>query len=64
MYQVYMVFFSVRKLSILKIKTYLFACEIIFGQIIEYCEQIEPPVRMIEPASAINRATQCNRESH
>ena len=31
---------------------------------IEYCEQIEPPVRMIEPASAINRATQCNRESH
>ena len=30
----------------------------------EYCEQIEPPVRMIEPASAINRATQCNRESH
>jgi len=34
MYQVYMVFFSVRKLSILKIKTYLFACEIIFGQII------------------------------
>ena len=31
---------------------------------LEYCEQIEPPVRMIEPASAINRATQCNRESH
>ena len=31
---------------------------------VEYCEQIEPPVRMIEPASAINRATQCNRESH
>ena len=31
---------------------------------IEYCEQIEPPVRMIEPASAINRATQCERESH
>ncbi|WP_373790916.1 hypothetical protein, partial [Jeotgalibaca porci] len=30
----------------------------------EYCEQIEPPVRMIEPASAINRATQCERESH
>ena len=30
----------------------------------EYCEQIEPPVRMIEPASAINRATQCKRESH
>jgi AcrR family transcriptional regulator len=32
--------------------------------VLEYCEQIEPPVRMIEPASAINRATQCNRESH
>ena len=32
--------------------------------VVEYCEQIEPPVRMIEPASAINRATQCNRESH
>ena len=31
---------------------------------VEYCEQIEPPVRMIEPASAINRATQCERESH
>ena len=34
------------------------------GENSEYCEQIEPPVRMIEPASAINRATQCNRESH
>lgn len=33
-------------------------------KLLEYCEQIEPPVRMIEPASAINRATQCNRESH
>ena len=40
--------------------------DIVFGRksIREYCEQIEPPVRMIEPASAINRATQCNRESH
>ncbi len=36
----------------------------IIYSIYEYCEQIEPPVRMIEPASAINRATQCNRESH
>ena len=35
-----------------------------YEKLIEYCEQIEPPVRMIEPASAINRATQCNRESH
>ena len=33
-------------------------------KLLEYCEQIEPPVRMIEPASAINRATQCERESH
>ena len=29
---------------------------------IEYCEQIESPVvRMIEPASAINRAAKCER---
>ena len=35
-----------------------------YGDPDEYCEQIEPPVRMIEPASAINRATQCERESH
>ena len=42
-----------------------FLPQAILGTMIgEYCEQIEPPVRMIEPASAINRATQCNRESH
>ena len=35
-----------------------------FSELNEYCEQIEPPVRMIEPASEINRATQCNRDSH
>ena len=35
-----------------------------YARVSEYCEQIEPPVRMIEPASAINRATQCARESH
>lgn len=34
------------------------------NELSEYCEQIEPPVRMVEPASAINRATQCARESH
>ena len=38
--------------------------EVYSDSVVEYCEQIEPPVRMIEPASAINRATQCNRESH
>ena len=52
------------KTKVLTRVTMMVALMIVSGVLTEYCEQIEPPVRMIEPASAINRATQCNRESH
>lgn len=31
---------------------------------IEYCGQIEPPVRCLEPVSARYGATQCGRKGH
>ena len=49
---------------IIKDSSHVLDAETTLQAYFEYCEQIEPPVRMIEPASAINRATQCNRESH
>lgn len=30
----------------------------------EYCRQIEPPVRSLEPVSAKQRANQCGRKGH